>query len=124
MNEPPPLNRAQAWYRVLLWLAPTGFVFAIPKAGMFSIVSMRFVPFGARFWPLCALAAIIAFCGYCGWLDGHLSSKARRLEGEERKKAVRNHAIFFSLWQVIVTPLLIGVLVFGACLFTAGDRLR
>jgi len=124
MNEPPPLNRAQAWYRVLLWLAPTAFAFAIPKFGRLSLVSMRFVPFGASFWPWCALAATIAFCGYCGWLDGNLSSKARSLEGEERKTAVWNHAISFSLRQIVLVPLLSGIVVFGACLFTAGGGLR
>lgn len=113
MNEPPPLNRAQAWYRVLLWLAPAGFAFVVSNVGM---LGLRFVPLVARLWPLFPLVAIIAFCGYCGWLDGNLSSKARRLEGEARKKAVRNHAIRFSLWQLIFIPLIIGILAFGACL--------
>jgi len=116
MNEPPPLNRAQAWYRVLLWLAPAGFAFVVPKVGILGLLGLRSVPFVARIFPLLGLVAIVAFCGYCGWLDGNLSSKARRLEGEARKKAVRNHAIIFSLWQLIFIPLIIGILAFGACL--------
>lgn len=123
MKEPPPLNRAQAWYRVLLWLAPTAFVLAIPKFERLSL-GMRFVSFGPRFWPWCVLAATIVFCGYCGWLDGHLSSKARSLKGEERKIEVWSHAISFSLRQIILIPLLSGIVVCGACFFTATGGLR
>jgi len=124
MNEPPPLNRAQAWYRVLLWLAPTAFVFAITRFGRLSLVSMRFVPFGPGFWPWFGLAATVAFCGYCGRLDGNLSSGARSLAGEERKTAVWSHAISFSLRQMVVIPVLSGIVAFGACLFTQGGGLR
>jgi hypothetical protein len=116
MNEPPPLNRAQAWYRVLLWLAPTGFAYAISKLGIIGRPVMRAIPLSSRFWYWFAIAVVIAFCAYCGWLDGNLSSEARRAEGEERKIQVQNHAITFCLRQVVIIPVLLGIAVFGACM--------
>jgi hypothetical protein len=109
MISDPSVRRRNAWFRVMLWSAPaclTVALFLIP------IMGSGFLPL-AYFWLLwkpLSFGGLLAACIYCGWLDGNFTSKVQSLEGEQRRKAIRRHAL------VLVAPLIIGVIAFGACL--------
>lgn len=99
--ETAPKNRAQAWFRVALWILPTGFVVA--SAVGLGWVHEKLFPFDSivAVWFLLNLALVIA----AGWFTAVLSIRSP----DERVI----HGIFaFIVYQLFLIPALLGLFLF------------
>ncbi len=102
----PSINRAQAAFRVILWLLPAGFV-VLSAVGLILLVSHGILPsrWGTViFW----LILNLAFVAGAGWFYGMLSCSAR---GESD---VLYRAVQFWFFQMFLVPLLLRLLLYLA----------
>ena len=106
-HSKPPINRAQATIRVILWLLPAGFV-------VLSAEGCNWSKYGgtlASSWGFVAwLILNVSFALGAGWFNAKLSTKAR---GEADGVAYRTVMFFFL--QLFLTPVLLGLVLFMAC---------
>lgn len=99
----PPINRAKAVVRVILWILPTGFV-ALSGVALGSMPQFRQLGFGA--W----LVPDIIFILGAGWYNAFLSGRARH----EHSGMVSKTLIFFFI-QLFLIPLLLALSLFFVC---------
>lgn len=115
MNESsikPPVNRAQATVRLLLWLLPVGFVI-LSAAGFILLTSLAILPsqWGtAIFWLILNIAFVVG----AGWFYGMLSCTAR---GESD---VLYRAVQFWFFQMFLIPLFLRLLLYLASVIETG----
>ena len=105
----PPNNRAQAWFRMLLWILPSGFAVA-SGIGLDRLSSAYFPsqsPIGTLIWWILNFAFVIG----SGWFDSQLSARARAEVG-----GVADRVLRFFLFQLFLIPVLSLVFLFFACL--------
>lgn len=107
--QSPPNHPLKTLFRVFLWLLPTFFVGVMIYFLGFSDLR-RILPSGLQDGAFgYALAA--AFTLGAGWYNALLSNEAR-LEPD----GVFRRTILFFAFQHLLVPLLLGVLLFAACL--------
>ncbi len=100
-QQPPQVNRAQAWFRVMLWLMPTGFLVA--SAVGLGWVHEKLLPSDSivAVWCLLNLALLIG----AGWFTAILSTRS------PNERVV--HGMFtFVMCQLFLVPALLGLLLF------------
>jgi hypothetical protein len=115
MSQTPSSSRALAWFRMLLWLVPTG------------IVTSSFIAF---FWLdhrmhrlhvdqvwLAVVAPLPLIYGVGVW-EGFLWSTASAANCERRNEALIYRPLMFFLVQWLLVPFVL--FVFGLCLLWAG----
>lgn len=109
-SEVAPKNRAQVWFRALLWLMPTGFAWS-SFIGLVLLHSRIRVPD----WGLGVLLLVnLIFVAGAGWFDGLL---ARHVRGSGDRMTA--WTLIFCGCQLIVIPalsLLVGFVI-GAVLY-------
>jgi len=95
----PPTNRAQAWFRVFLWLVPAGFAFT--SAVGLVWLSIRAFPVDDLIligvWLLLNLMFVIG----AGWFDSQLSAKVR-----SESDKVSDEVMSFFMLQLFLVPVL------------------
>lgn len=105
----PPANRAQAWFRVLLWLVPTVFAYA-------SIVGVGWM--SDRLLQSASIirvpAVILLNAGFVlgtGWFKAHLNGRRRN-----HPNGFSDEVLIFFLAQIFLIPILLALILFCACL--------
>lgn len=94
--EKPPTNRAQAWFRVLLWLVPAGFAM-MSLSGFHQLY--RTIPM--PFWFIWILIPVnLVFILSAGWFDALLD---RRFE--KSVEQTRAWMFTFLLFQLLAIPI-------------------
>jgi uncharacterized membrane protein len=107
--EKPPTNRAQAWFRVMLWILPAGFAVA-SGIGVDRLKDAYFptqAPVGTMIWFVLNFIFVIG----SGWFDSQLSVRARSEVGGSADRIMR-----FFLLQLFLIPFLSLAFLFFACL--------
>ena len=106
-HSKPPINRAQATVRVILWLLPAGFaVLSAEGCNWLKYRGILASSWGFGVW----LLLNVAFALGAGWFNAMLSTKAR---GEADGVAYRTVMFFFL--QLFLIPVLLGLFLFMAC---------
>lgn len=107
--DKPPTNRAQAWFRVVLWISPAGFAVA-SGLGLDRLTDAYFpnqAPVGTMIWFVLNFIFVIG----SGWFDSQLSVRARSEVGGSADRIMR-----FFLLQLFLIPFLSLAFLFFACL--------
>ena len=98
-----PKNRAQAWFRVVLWILPSGFVVA-SAVGLGWIHENLFRnDLVVGLWFLLNLAFLIG----AGWVQSVLANRLRT----EANAVIRGVGAFV-VYQLFLIPLLLGLLLY------------
>ena len=95
----PPSNRAQFWFRVVLWILPAG-ITATSWLGLNKLSSL-FAGFADWIIPLWLVLNLTFVLG-AGWFNALLSGKAH-----SREDGIPTRILLFFIMQVFVSPLLL-----------------
>lgn len=111
-SEPPPPNRAQGCFGVLLWFMPA--VFAV--ATYWGIWA---VGFGREGNPAIVAWIVLNLCFIvmAGWFNAMMSHRIRLLEPGKRDRKIAGSIVFFFLLQLGLIPVILAVTVFSFCAF-------
>jgi hypothetical protein len=104
----PEVNRAQAAFRVFLWVLPAGVV--VLSGGALDFLISRGILPSVRAVGVFWLIFNVAFVLGAGWFSATLSQKARA-----EPDGVFYLTVLFVFLQVFLIPLLLGLLLFLAC---------
>lgn len=105
-QDAPPVNRAQACFRVIIWLLPTGFAVCSSWAGNW-LISRGYLPkLGFGFW----VVPNVFFMFGAAWYNALLSRRAR-----SSPRGIVNRLVLFFLIQLFLMPLLLAILLYLAC---------
>ncbi|NNC88439.1 MAG: hypothetical protein HKN82_08280 [Akkermansiaceae bacterium] len=96
--------------RVLVWLAPLGFVIAVTFFGVGAPLARL-----GRMSGWVTLGAIVLLVAGLGVFDGILSRKVPKIEGNPDPKRLALHAGLFVVIQVVAVPTALFGLVYAAC---------
>jgi hypothetical protein len=97
--DKPPTNRAQAWFRVVLWISPAGFAVA-SGLGLDRLTDAYFpnqAPVGTMIWFVLNFIFVIG----SGWFDSQLSVRARSEVG-----GIADRILRFFMLQLFLIPVL------------------
>lgn len=116
MNQDPnqnPFGRnpLYPWLRVMLWIIPTGFT--VLTAAFVASFGRSVTFSNSSTIEICALLDV-AFVIGAGWCDFQLSSPKRKAN-----QTVGIAILLFFLGQIFIIPILLGALVFSACLISS-----
>lgn len=105
----PPSNRAQAWFRLGIWIAPTVFAYASGTGieWIKGLIQSADSVFPVSIW----IALIAGFVLATGWFKARLNRRQRTYPN-----AFSDEVLFFFLAQVVLIPLLMILILFCACL--------
>ncbi len=107
--EKPPTNRAQAWFRVFLWILPAGF--AVASGIGVDRLKIAYFPDQALVGTMIWFVLNFIFVIGSGWFDSQLSVRARSEVGGSADRIMR-----FFLLQLFLIPVLSLAFLFFACL--------
>lgn len=105
-NDAPPVNRTITWLRVMLWLLPTGFA-VLSAIGQNFLIRYGLVPINFGIYFL----IVALFTVGTGYYNALLSPRAKTQPG-----GLLNRTVLFFVIQLFLVPLLLGGLLFAACL--------
>ena len=108
--EKPPTNRAQAWFRLLLWILPSAF--ALSSAWL-----LGWLDFWGRSRPLLVLShpLIVWRVANALFILGLACSCARLSVSRKRSGAFGSYVVWFCFCQLGLIPLVAAVVIFGCC---------
>lgn len=107
--EKPPTNRAQAWFRLGMWIAPT--LFAYLSGPRLEWIRGRFQPADSLLPVSIWIAVIAGFVLGTGWIKARLNRRPRTYPN-----AFSDEVLFFFLAQVVLIPLFTMLILYCACL--------
>ncbi len=103
---PPPVDRIRYWFRIVLWLLPTGFfIFSFWVADRLKQLGIE-VPFPIAIFIL----ANVGFTIGTGYYQAHLSGGAHLEPG-----GIADRVMLFVCYQLLFVPLIVGFTLFAAC---------
>lgn len=105
----PPNNPAKTLFRIILWILPTGFA-VICGVGCFQLPFRRVhlsYEFSFSLW----IALTCIFTAGAGWFNVVLSNRGNKDPG-----SVIWRTFLFFIAQIILIPLLLGSVLYAACL--------